>query len=97
MVSAKSKASLKGNSEALLCYLDQNPDTDLGDLSYTTCAQCIHHKNRVATSVSSISQLRKFSEFSLEKVGSIRAVPVAPSAVAFAFTGQEAFYKGVGT
>jgi acyl transferase domain-containing protein len=97
MVSAKSKASLKGNSEALLRYLDQNPDTDLGDLFYTTCARRVHHKNRIATSVSSISQLREFLESSLKRVGSIRAVPVAPSAVAFAFTGQGAFYKGVGS
>ena len=94
-VSAKSKTSLRGNIEALLCYLDQNPNTDLGDLSYTTCARRIHHNTRIATSVASITQLRKFLEPSLESSGNIR--PVGNPAIAFTFTGQGAFYKGIGS
>ena len=94
-VSAKSKNSLRGNIEALLSYLDQNPDTDLGDLSYTLCARRIHHSTRIATSVASIAQLRKFLESSLGNAGNIRPVPVVTPTVAFTFTGQGAFYKGV--
>ncbi|KKY14863.1 putative polyketide synthase [Phaeomoniella chlamydospora] len=94
-ISAKSKNSLKGNLEALLRYLDQHTDTDLGDLSYTTCARRIHHSTRIATSVSSIPQLRKFLESSLENSTTIRPVPVNSPLVVFAFTGQGAFYKGI--
>jgi len=94
-LSAKRKTSLKGNVEALLSYLDQNPDTDLGDLSYTTCARRIHHNTRIATSVTSIPQLRKFLESSLDTVDNLRPVPGAAPAVAFTFTGQGAFYEGL--
>ena len=94
-ISAKSKISLRGNVEAMLTYLNENPTTDLGDLSYTTCARRIHHNTRIATSVSSIAQLRKFLESSLETVGNTRPVPASAPAVAFTFTGQGAFYKGI--
>ena len=96
-ISARSKNSLQGNIEALLSFLDQNPDTDLGDLSYTLCARRIHHSNRVAASVSSINQLRKFLKSSLERAGTIRPVPIEPPSVVFAFTGQGAFYNGIGS
>lgn len=94
-ISAKSKASLKSNVEALLGYLDRYPDTNLGDLSYTTCARRIHHSTRIATSVSTISQLRKFLESSLESASSARPVPANTPPAAFTFTGQGAFYQGV--
>lgn len=94
-VSAKSKASLKGNIEALIEYLQQNPDVNLGDLSYTLCARRIHHNLRVATSASSVSQLQKFLESSLESINNARAVPPPPPVV-FTFTGQGSFYEGIG-
>ncbi|KAL8821405.1 MAG: hypothetical protein Q9223_000554 [Gallowayella weberi] len=95
-VSAKSKQSLKNNIEALLSYVDEHPNLDLGDLSYTLCARRIHHNNRVAASVSTTDQLRKFLESSLETSGNIRPVPVEPPSVVFTFTGQGAFYNGLG-
>ena len=95
-LSAKSKQSLKNNIEALLSYVDEHPNTDLGDLSYTLCARRIHHSNRVAASVSTTDQLRKFLESSLETSGNIRPVPVEPPSVVFTFTGQGAFYNGIG-
>ena len=95
-LSAKSKVSLRGNIEALIRYLNENPETDLGDLSYTTCARRIHHNTRIATSVTNTTQLRKFLESSVENAGSFRPVPVTAPAVAFAFTGQGAFYEGTG-
>lgn len=96
-LSAKSKVSLRGNIEALICYLNQNPNTDLGDLSYTTCARRIHHHMRIATSVTNTTQLRKFLELSVENAGNFRPVPATAPAVAFAFTGQGAFYEGTGS
>ena len=95
-LSAKSKASLRSNLEALVSYLDEHPNTDLGDLSYTLCARRIHHNNRVAASVSSTGQLRKFLESSIEASGNVRPVPVESPSVVFTFTGQGAFYNGIG-
>ncbi|KAI1098430.1 putative polyketide synthase [Jackrogersella minutella] len=95
-VSAKSKDSLRANMQNLLTYLDQHPDTDLGDLSYTTCNRRMHHPLRAATAVSSITQLRKFLQPIVEKGFEVRPVPLDPPTVVFTFTGQGAFYKGMG-
>ena len=95
-ISAKSKNSLRGNIEAMIAFLHQNPDTDLGDLSYTLCARRIHHSNRVATAVSSVEQLSNWLGTALEKTGGLRPIPVDAPTVAFAFTGQGAFYTGIG-
>lgn len=95
-VSAKSKQSLKNNIEALLSYVDEHPNVNLGDLSYSLCARRIHHNNRVATSISTVDQLRKFLQSSLQTWSNIRPVTVEPPSVVFTFTGQGAFYNGVG-
>ena len=94
-ISAKSKHSLRGNIERTLAFLDENPETDLGDLSYTTCARRIHHSTRVTISASDITQLRKFLHSALDSMGNARPIPTSPPAVVFAFTGQGSFYKGV--
>ena len=96
VISAKSKNSLKDNLAALVAYLDKHPDTDLGNLSYTTTARRMHHSSRVAVSASSISQLRKALESILPTIGEIRPVSVVAPSVAFAFTGQGSFYLGIG-
>jgi asperthecin polyketide synthase len=93
-LSAKSKASLKENTKALIHFIDANPDVTLGDLSYTTCARRMHHHTRIATSATNKAQLRSFLESSIEKVGSLRPVPATAPGVAFVFTGQGAFYRG---
>ena len=95
-LSAKSKNSLRGNIEAMIAFLSQHPDMDLGDLSYTLCARRIHHSNRVATAVSSVEQLSKWLGTALEKTGNLRPIPVDAPTIAFAFTGQGAFYSGIG-
>ncbi|KZF25341.1 beta-ketoacyl synthase domain-containing protein [Xylona heveae TC161] len=95
-VSAKSKASLKGNIEDLLSYVEKNPATSIGDLAYTTCARRIHHNFRVATAVSNTDQLRRFLENAVESVSDLRPVPLDAPSVAFTFTGQGAFYEGIG-
>lgn len=57
-VSAKSKASLRGNVAALLRYLDANPETRLKDVAYTTSARRMHHHIRIAETVTSTERLR---------------------------------------
>lgn len=95
-ISAKSKNSLKDNLAALIEYLEKNPETDLGDLSYTTTARRMHHSSRVSVSASSIPQLQKALAAALPTVGGIRPVSATAPSVAFAFTGQGAFYLGIG-
>ncbi|KAL7814030.1 polyketide synthase [Trichoderma gracile] len=95
-ISAKSKASLRGNISALIRHLDSHPETKLRDLSYTTCARRIHHHIRIATPVSSTAQLRKFLEAASENVDAhAKHVSAAKKkTVVFAFSGQGCFYQG---
>ncbi|RMZ83864.1 hypothetical protein DV737_g1487, partial [Chaetothyriales sp. CBS 132003] len=95
-ISAKSKASLRGNVRALLQFLDANPEIDLGDVAYTTCARRIHHHIRIATSVSSTAQLRNFLKAAADDVDShAKHVSAATErTVVFAFSGQGCFYQG---
>lgn len=95
-VSAKGKQALRGNIEQMLAFLSENPETNLGDLSYTTCARRIHHNTRVTTSVASIDKLQRFLTSALDSVGNARPVPNSPPSVVFAFTGQGAFYCRMG-
>ncbi|KAL4801099.1 ketoacyl-synt-domain-containing protein [Aspergillus venezuelensis] len=96
-ISAKSKKSLDGNLRNLLAYVDENPETDLADLSYTLCARRTHHNLRVATTVSSISNLRKFLRSSIDNkaAAGAQSIPQNPPSVVFTFTGQGTSNRGV--
>jgi asperthecin polyketide synthase len=98
-LSAKSKVSLKGNIEAMIAYLSENPETDVGDLAYTTCARRIHHHTRVAFAASSVEQAKKTLEDIIvaNTVSSLRPVTSSSASVPFTFTGQGAFYSGLGS
>lgn len=95
-ISARSKNSLRMNIEAMLRYLDSTSDIDLGDLSYTLCARRLHHSFRVSESVDSISKLKKFLTASIPLISSMESVPLKSPAIGFVFTGQGAFYNGMG-
>lgn len=58
-VSAKSKASLRGNLERLIVYLDANPNVSIPNLAYTTTARRHHHNYRVAVATSDVVHLKK--------------------------------------
>lgn len=95
-VSAKGKASLKGNLERLLAYLEANPDVNMADLGYTTTARKQQYNHRVSFSASTVQQATKQLTSALNAVddGSHKAVPnTGAPAVAFAFTGQGASFK----
>lgn len=95
-VSAKHKASLKGNLEKFLAYLDANPDVSLADFSYSTTARRHHHNHRVAIPASDAAQLRKGLNSALEKVDAHKPIPsTEPPPVAFAFTGQGSSHKSM--
>ncbi|KAJ5323477.1 Type I Iterative PKS [Penicillium atrosanguineum] len=97
-LSAKSKASLKMNIEALVAYLTENPDTDLGDLAYSTCARRMHHSTRAAFDASDVEQAKKAMESYLaaDTVSTLRPVSDASCSIPFTFTGQGSFYSSVG-
>ncbi|TKW55861.1 Conidial yellow pigment biosynthesis polyketide synthase [Colletotrichum tanaceti] len=104
VLSARSKSSLKMNAEALLAYLDSDGDgseTDLGHLSYTLAARRMHHPFRMGASVKDVAGARRFLSVELDKMREqpqqITSVPLKSPTVAFAFTGQGAFYEGMGS
>ncbi|KAI4727455.1 polyketide synthase [Aureobasidium sp. EXF-10728] len=99
VISARSKNSLKKNTEALLQYLETHPETKIGDLSYTLTARRIHHPFRLAKQVTDISEAKRFLSNQLDKMQQsqwVASIPLKAPTVAFVFTGQGAFYLGMG-
>ncbi len=95
-ISAKSKSSLKMNIEALLQYLERHPNTDLGDLSYTTCARRIHHHLRFTTVASDLAQLKEALRLAAaEDQSKVKPIPTEELQVVFTFTGQGSIYSKV--
>ena len=97
-ISAKSKASLRGNIAALLSYLEANPDTRLKDVAYTTSARRIHHHIRVAEAVPSAERLREVLRSMTADDTALDAhashVAKQKKKVVFTFSGQGCFYRG---
>ena len=96
-VTAKSSKSLKENIEALIDFLEKNPDTPLPALSYTTTARRIQHSYRTICSGSDLKSI----QYGLENKASTSDAKPIPNAkklpkVVFVFTGQGALYAGIG-
>ena len=99
-VSAKSKASLKGNIQRLLSYLKGHPDVSLADLGYTTTARRHHHNHRIAiaTATSDHGSLTKQLNAHLASIeaGTHNPIPsTGAPPVVFAFTGQGASHRSM--
>jgi len=96
-ISAKSKASLRGNVAALLGYLDANPDTQLKDVADTTSARRIHHHIRVAEAVPTTERLREVLRAMTADDAALdnHAFHVAKQKqkVILTFSGQGCFYR----
>lgn len=95
-LSARSRNSLKMNIQAMLEFLDESDDVDLGDLSYTLCARRMHHPLRVAGAFDHVDKLRKFLAKKYDDADMIEPIPLKSPPVIFVFTGQGAFYSGIG-
>ena len=96
VISAKTKASLIGNIERLIAYIDAHPHLNLADLAYTTTARRYQHSYRVAIATSAVAHLRKQLASRLEKTDAIKPVAKSgPPPVVFTFTGQGASHKSM--
>jgi iterative type I PKS product template protein len=93
-VTARSIASLRRNINNIIEYLDQNPDTTLSSLAYTTTARRIQHNYRVAICVSDISKVKDALQAQLRD--SYSPIAMVPTKTAFTFTGQGSQYTGLG-
>ncbi|KAL9045148.1 MAG: hypothetical protein Q9214_001771, partial [Letrouitia sp. 1 TL-2023] len=98
VITANSLKSLQANMASLLRYLDQNPDTSVSALSYTTTARRTHHKFRVSFIGGEIASIQNALVRRLESVEDVSAIPPAKRLphVAFMFTGQGTLYAGLG-
>lgn len=97
-VTAKTLKSLKGNIEALIAHLDQNPDVSLSSLSYTTTARRIHHTFRVIVSGSDVASIRTRLEDTLPSITEHKPISNATNRpkIILVFTGQGTMYNGIG-
>ena len=93
-VTARSIASLKKNINNLVDFLDQNPETTVSSLAYSTTARRIQHNYRVAFCVSEISKVKDALKAELKD--SYSPLPMVPTNTAFTFTGQGSQYTGLG-
>ncbi|KAI4597969.1 Type I Iterative PKS [Pestalotiopsis sp. 9143b] len=93
-VSAKNGVSLQGNLRALLGYLQQNPDIDIGQLSYTTTARRIHHPHRVMLTGATTRDFCSQIDEALNKQTGLTRPKGSPKII-FTFTGQGAQYPGM--
>ncbi|KAF1956806.1 polyketide synthase [Byssothecium circinans] len=93
-VSARSIASLKTNINNLLQFLDENPETTLPSLAYTTTARRIQHNYRVAICVDDMSKVKGALQAQLKDTYS--PIAMVPTKTAFTFTGQGSQYTALG-
>ena len=94
-ISAKTSYSFRQNTQRLLEYLQQNPETQLQDLSYTTTARRMHHAIRKAYAVQSIEQLVQSMKKDVSNSSELGAT-IEHSPAIFLFTGQGSQYLGMG-
>ncbi|KAF2724203.1 ketoacyl-synt-domain-containing protein [Polychaeton citri CBS 116435] len=93
-VSAKTGISLQGNLRSLLKYLQEEPHTSLGELSYTTTARRSHHQHRVLFVGPTVQEICDKIKIAVRDDTGLNRPKGSPSVV-FTFTGQGAQYPGM--
>ena len=96
-VTAKSAKSWAGNIDAMINFLEDNPNTILPALSYTTTARRTHYNYRTIVSGSDIKSIRDALKLKATD-SNVRPVPDSSKApgVVFVFNGQGSVYTGLG-
>ena len=93
-ISAKTTNAMMNNTQKLLEYQRQNPETRLEDIAYTTTARRIHHNLRKAHVVSSSDDLIRSLEKSISSDENWTKNSTTAEAV-FVFTGQGSQYASM--
>jgi acyl transferase domain-containing protein len=93
--SAKNSVSLQANLNSMLRFIEDHPNVNLGQLSYTTTARRVHHPHRIMLSISTMEQLSAQIRSAITDKKGVNRPKNAPRMI-FAFTGQGALYPGMG-
>ena len=93
-LTGKSKAAMIRNAERLVEWMEENPDTPISHIAYSTTARKIQHYWRMNVSASDVTEAKLAIAARLKE----NFVPVTPEQpkVAFMFTGQGSHYAGLG-
>lgn len=94
-ISAKNGVSLQGNLQSMLKFLQRNPATSLGKLSYTTTARRMHHRHRIMLTGTTINEISAQIEIAIQQQTGMNRPKSVPNVI-FTFTGQGAQYPGMG-
>ncbi|KAF2132453.1 putative polyketide synthase [Dothidotthia symphoricarpi CBS 119687] len=95
VVSAKSLSSLQRNIQQLVSHIAGTPHEAFSSLSYTLTSRRMHHNYRIGVTASNLDDL-KSSLLQKADEGNFSPVPSAAPKVTFVFTGQGAYYFGLG-
>ncbi|RWA10748.1 hypothetical protein EKO27_g4373 [Xylaria grammica] len=94
VLSAKTYSALLAGQQALLSYIQQNPNVHLPSLSYTTTSRRLHHSHRMAVSGGSIQAIAAGLSQAIEKeTGKAKSLK---GTLVMAFAGQGSHYIGMG-
>ncbi|KAJ4291933.1 hypothetical protein N0V90_009831 [Kalmusia sp. IMI 367209] len=95
VTSAKSLSSLARQAKTLAAFAASAPADAFASLSYTLTARRMHHNYRIGVTASSLEELKTLLSAKADE-GNFSPVPSNPPKTAFVFTGQGAYYAGLG-
>ncbi|KXH55672.1 beta-ketoacyl synthase [Colletotrichum nymphaeae SA-01] len=93
-VTGKSKAAMIRNAERLVGWMEQNPETPLAHVAYTTTARRIQHYWRMNVAASDLPEAQRLLKDRLKE--NFTPISTQQPKVAFMFTGQGSHYAGLG-
>ncbi|KAJ0355918.1 hypothetical protein COL154_001437 [Colletotrichum chrysophilum] len=93
-VTGKSKAAMIRNAERLVAWMEQNPQTPLSHVAYTTTARRIQHYWRMNVAASDLPEAQRLIKDRLKE--NFSPISTQQPKVAFMFTGQGSHYAGLG-
>ena len=93
-VTGKSKSAMIRNAERLVQWMEENPDTPVSHVAYTTTARRIQHYWRMNVAATNLAEAQRLIKDRLKE----NFVPISTQQpnVAFMFTGQGSHYAGLG-